>query len=224
MLRSIAAAIAAIEATVWAPFAGAAAAEAFAGRSGGVTALVLTVAFAGLTLPALVLVICNWRNDRAAILAGIALPIYAYAPFALGAKATGPIFWLAILLAALVLGCAKLWNSGPPKQESAPAPTWDDVMPRFVLLLAAGFATMFWFFAFIPAIKHTVRRTGDGFEIIPAFYGTIMFLIFVVPVIVVGVRGAAKKSPELQFALAAMVLLLMGMVGVPLFLAALSGK
>jgi hypothetical protein len=223
LLRSIAAAIAAIEATVWAPFAGAAAAEAFAGRAGGVTALALTAAFAGLTVPALALVICNWRNDWAAILAGIALPLYVYAPFALGAKATGAIFWLAILLAALVLGCAKLWSLGQSTQDSAPAPTWDDVMPRFVLLLAAGFATMFWFFTFIPAIKYTVRRTADGFEIIPAFYGTIVFLIFVVPTIVWALLGARKNS-DLSLALSALVLLIMGIIGVPQLFGVLSGR
>lgn len=146
-----------------------------------------TLTFLLLVWPALVLAICNIRLRAALALAVLAAAIYGTVFLIYLPMPSGPVSLLAAALVVILAGTFWMFDAPPlPAAETSPAPS----RLRLAALYAAGLGTVLWLSSFVP-IMHA-SPGSDGFEALPAFYGTIFFFVFVLPLIVMGLRNTVR--------------------------------
>jgi hypothetical protein len=155
--------------------------------------LYTTLAFLLLAWPGLILAICNVAIRRALALTALAAAIDAAIYAAYLPPLTGPLQLQFAALIAVLLGT--FWTFGRP--GASDGPEFEQVKLRLAVLYGAGLGTALWLSSFAVAIEVWARGRGDGFELIPAFYGTIFWLAIVLPLMVIGLGGTERRSPTL---------------------------
>jgi hypothetical protein len=153
-------------------------------------ALHATLVFLLLVWPGLILAICNVATGIAITLVGAAAAIYAAMYLAYLPKPSGTIPLL--LAALLVVLFGTFWMFGR-NGGSAVEPAFEQATSRLVVLYGAGLGTVLWLSSFVPVIEVAGKGRGDGFEVIPAFCGTIFYFVFVLPLLVIGLRGTEQR-------------------------------
>ena len=175
----------------------------------------ITVVLLLAVLPALVLAICNVAMRVALALAVLAAMIYGTVFLAYLPAPTGAVTWLSALLFVILGGTYALF--GLPAAPAAEK-TFEQAQLRLAVLYVSGLATVLWLSSFVPIIQFaSVQRAGrdGGFEIIPAFLATIPFVIVVIPLLVIGLRGKDLRAPELLGGATFMTFITCGIFGVP---------
>lgn len=170
----------------------------------------ITVVLLLAVLPALVLAICNVAMRAALALAVLAAMIYGAVFLAYLPAPTSTVTWLSASLLVILGGTYALFGlTAAPAAEK----TFDEAQLRLAVLYVSGLATVLWLSSFAPIIQYAGR--GGGFEIIPAFLATIPFVIVVVPLLVIGLRGKDSRAPELLGGATFMTFVICGIFGVP---------
>lgn len=176
----------------------------------------ITLVFLLAVWPALILAICNAALRVAFALAVVGALIYGavflvYLPVP---APTGPVLWLSALLIAILGGTYALFGS---PLAARPEQTVGQNDLRIATLYVAGVATVVWLTSFEPMIR--LGNRGDGFEVIPAFFGTIIYVPFVIPLLVMGLHGAKSRNPDLRWSVVWVTLIASGILGVPQLIA-----
>lgn len=171
-----------------------------------------TLVFLLAVWPALVLAICNVALRVAAALAafGAVAYVYVFTAYLPPPSGTG-LLTFAALFTLLVLVCAIFGIFGDHPAEAAFA----QARLRLGALYVAGMGTVLWFSSFEPVIRLAGDPRAKGFHVIPAFYGTIFFLVFVLPLLVIGLRGTERRNPAGVRLLLATILAASTLFGVP---------
>jgi hypothetical protein len=89
-------------------------------------------------------------------------------------------------------------------------------MLRLGMLCVACLGTVLWLASFMPVIEHWNDKHANGFQLIPAFYGTIFFAAFVLPLLVMALRGSQQRRPNTAMTLLVVVLVISILFGLPL--------
>jgi hypothetical protein len=87
---------------------------------------------------------------------------------------------------------------------------------RLAMFCAAALGTALWLASFMPVIEHWNNKQADGFQMIPAFYGTIFFAAVVLPLLVMALRGSHRRRPNTALTLMIVVLVVSALFGLPL--------
>ena len=90
-------------------------------------------------------------------------------------------------------------------------------------LVGAGAGTVLWLTAFAPVIERWGDPRATGFHVIPAFYGTIFFLAFVIPLFVIGLRRNEEPRHNTVTVLLAFVAMGLVLFGLPQLLPTFEG-
>jgi hypothetical protein len=186
------------------------AADAIPLAHGARLALWTTLTVLLLVWPALILAICNVLLRLALALAVLGAAIYGTVFLIYLPMPSGPVPLLAAALVAVLAGT--FWMFGTPLTPAAEA-SFETAKLRLAALYAAGLGTALWFSSFVP-VMHADPRS-DGFEAIPAFYGTIFFLVFVLPLLVMGLRGTVQRQQNAVKMLLGTVIVCTVLFGVP---------
>lgn len=171
-----------------------------------------TLAFLLAVLPALVLATCNVAVRVALVLAAVAAVIcgavflvYLPAPVL-----TSSVVWLSALFFVVLGATYALFGLPIPTR---PEQTFEQAQMRLAVLYVSGLATVLWLSSFAPIIQYAGR--GGGFEVIPAFLATPPFMIVVVPLLVIGLRGKEPRYPELLGGVTFLTFVTTAIFGVP---------
>ena len=160
--------------------------------------------------PALILAICNVAIRLAAVLAGTAAAATLYMFVAYQPAPSGTeLLTFGALLALIVLALATFWIFA----DHAPEKTFEQAQLRLFVLYVSGTATTLWLSCVVPLIYYTGR--GSGFAVIAAFIATIPFVIVVIPLMLIGLRGKDSRHPDLLGGVTFLTLVTCLIFGVP---------
>jgi hypothetical protein len=169
-----------------------------------------TLVFLGLVWPALILAICNTAVRPALLLVGLAAAAYGAIYAAYLPRPSGPVPLLFAALLVVLLGT--FWMFG---RDGEPERTFEHAKSRLVALYGAGLGTVTWLSSFAYPIEVWSRGRGDGFEVIPAFYGTIFYLALVLPLTVIGLTGTEQRHATATRALLVLTIAVTAIFGLP---------
>lgn len=164
-----------------------------------------------LVVPAFAFAVSNVAINLAAVLMGAAVAISAYTGLVYLPKPSAMLLLLSVALLTVLFGTYFLFRS----DEHAPELPFEQANLRVMTLLGAGAGTVLWLTAFAPVIERWGDPRATGFHVIPAFYGTIFFLAFVIPLFVMGLRGSQEKKRGTVTVLLSLVALSLVVFGLP---------
>jgi hypothetical protein len=203
--------VAGVCAVFWFVTARASVADALPLAKGVRLGLWTTLVFLLAVWPALMLAICNVAVRRAAALAALAASIYLYMSLTYFPSLTGrgPLTFAELFPLLLLVLLITSWIYGDRAGEAKFA----QAKLRLAVLCVAGLGTVLWLSSFVPIMR--AGPGSSGFEAIPAFYGTILFLVIVLPLLVIGLRGTEQRNPTGVRLLLGTVLAASALFGLP---------
>jgi len=212
LLRFLALAVGGAAVLFWVAVARASAGDVLPLARGVRLGFYTTLTFLLLVWPGLILAICNFATRIALVLVRLAAAIYAAICLASLPRPTGTVPLL--LAALLVVTLGTFWLFGRDSEPAA-EPDFEHVKSHLVALYVAGLGTALWLSGFTYAIEVWSRGRGDGFEMIPAFYGTIFYLAVVLPLTMIGINGSERRHPIATRALLVLTLAVSMIFGLP---------